>query len=476
MIYSRKIFLCILTIIFTALIPILAMGATISLVPTGSSTYSIAADGLSGVAGIELSINYDTSICRNPRITKGTLVSGALMDSNAATQGLIRIAIITTKMITGSGQIGSITFDLAGSAPAKIVSLKGSLIDSKAKALAVQTSFNNPDSSTVSTATDSQTAGSTSTATSAAGTSSSTGTTSSATSSTTTASSVSSPVSAVPTTLSVQNGSTTGNADDTIAPPGAPFPSGSETSQPDILPPGAMPMPETGDAVMPPGVSSPMDAVSMQPSKPSTFDMKPSTAATATTAAVKPKSGGNKGSVLQLFKDFKGEKTIAAYTNLFDEGGMAGFRQDPAIVLSDGNATVKVYHTVPKGEKMSANFAFSGAKLISIRKGIDSTWIIEARPERNANNVVMTVLRNNMAIKYSPAVAQPIDANLDAGSSNLTEKDFNLFLSQRGTENVPRFDLNKDGKRDYVDDYIFTANYLVNKKKVELKKGTAPVR
>jgi hypothetical protein len=55
----------------------------------------------------------------------------------------------------------------------------------------------------------------------------------------------------------------------------------------------------------------------------------------------------------------------------------------------------------------------------------------------------------------------------------VTEADFDLFLKERGTEKAPRFDLNGDGRRDYVDDYIFTANYLLARKK-EAGKGDIP--
>jgi hypothetical protein len=64
----------------------------------------------------------------------------------------------------------------------------------------------------------------------------------------------------------------------------------------------------------------------------------------------------------------------------------------------------------------------------------------------------------------------------------VTEEDFKLFLKDRGTLKSPKYDLNGDGKRDYLDDYIFTANYIVarqneqaGKKKIE-KDGAEPAR
>jgi hypothetical protein len=49
----------------------------------------------------------------------------------------------------------------------------------------------------------------------------------------------------------------------------------------------------------------------------------------------------------------------------------------------------------------------------------------------------------------------------------MTEEDFNRYLKERETAKSPQFDLNIDGKRDYLDDYIFTANYLEDIKKVQ---------
>lgn len=73
-------------------------------------------------------------------------------------------------------------------------------------------------------------------------------------------------------------------------------------------------------------------------------------------------------------------------------------------------------------------------------------------------------------------VAPAIPAESKIGKKGkLTEADFILFLKERGTEKAPRFDLNGDGKRDYLDDYIFTANFIalngpVMKDKTSVKK------
>jgi len=70
-------------------------------------------------------------------------------------------------------------------------------------------------------------------------------------------------------------------------------------------------------------------------------------------------------------------------------------------------------------------------------------------------------------------VSPQADVDLDK-SGSVTEADFQLFLKTRGTDDAPKFDLNGDGKRDYQDDYIFTANYLVKAGNVKKDLPPAP--
>jgi hypothetical protein len=70
-------------------------------------------------------------------------------------------------------------------------------------------------------------------------------------------------------------------------------------------------------------------------------------------------------------------------------------------------------------------------------------------------------------------VAPPAGIDLD-GSGKVNEADFTLFLKERGAENAPRFDLNGDGARNYLDDYIFTANFIVQTDLGKNPKGESP--
>ena len=65
---------------------------------------------MDGVAGIDLTISYDSSVMTSPTVTQGGLTSGALMVTNTSVPGAIKIVIITTKTFSGSGQIATVTF------------------------------------------------------------------------------------------------------------------------------------------------------------------------------------------------------------------------------------------------------------------------------------------------------------------------------------------------------------------------------
>lgn len=82
----------------------------ISLSPSSSSEYVLRGDNMDGVAGIDMTINYDNSTLSSPTVTQGEFISGAMMATNTSTPGVIKIAIISTKAISGNGQIATVSF------------------------------------------------------------------------------------------------------------------------------------------------------------------------------------------------------------------------------------------------------------------------------------------------------------------------------------------------------------------------------
>jgi hypothetical protein len=131
------------------------------------------------------------------------------------------------------------------------------------------------------------------------------------------------------------------------------------------------------------------------------------------------------------------------------------------VVVADGKNIVQVTFISDPVKKEASDLAVSNAKLVSLKKDQDysNTWIVELKPEKDALQASLTVFMEKLTIVYPLTVAPARDIDLDK-SGKVTEADFALFLGKRGTEKKPEFDLNGDGKRDYLDDYIFTANFL----------------
>lgn len=104
--------------------------ATVSLLPSGGSSYTVMGSGLDGVAAIDLTITYDADTLGTAVVTQGDLLAGALFSSNTSTPGTIRIAAISSLTISGSGPIAAISFS-SGTGTDGIRSISAYMIDSK---------------------------------------------------------------------------------------------------------------------------------------------------------------------------------------------------------------------------------------------------------------------------------------------------------------------------------------------------------
>jgi hypothetical protein len=85
-------------------------GASISIVPAGNGNYVVQGDNLVGVAGLQLTIPYDSSAMSSPTVAQGDLLSGAMFVSNTNVPGTIRVAIVSAAPFSGSGQIAAVSF------------------------------------------------------------------------------------------------------------------------------------------------------------------------------------------------------------------------------------------------------------------------------------------------------------------------------------------------------------------------------
>jgi len=173
-------------------------------------------------------------------------------------------------------------------------------------------------------------------------------------------------------------------------------------------------------------------------------------------------------SVLERFRTFEGERTVKNLIALFDRSAFGNFSQDPTVAIADGQTVVRVSLSKLSGDK-APNFAFTSARYVSLTNGADGSWLVSVKPDKKVVKASISMLLNDTTQEFPLAVTPKTRVDL-IKPGEVTEADFQLFLKDRGTADAPKYDLNGDGKRDYVDDYIFTANYLVQREKAMSKE------
>lgn len=172
-------------------------------------------------------------------------------------------------------------------------------------------------------------------------------------------------------------------------------------------------------------------------------------------------------SVLERFRTYSGPRTPAALSALFSAPVWAGVRQQPEVVLSNGAIPVNIAATIPATDNTAPNFAFTAARMVSSAQVKRDQWLIVALPETGVMKAGMIVLSNGVTREIPLTVAPTLPAGTD-----LSEKGFIAFLGGATAAAKPLRDLNGDGSRDYIDDYIFTANYLANKQSPVAERST----
>jgi len=173
-------------------------------------------------------------------------------------------------------------------------------------------------------------------------------------------------------------------------------------------------------------------------------------------------------SVLERFRTYQGEKNPAILVALFSKEVAPLITQTPLAALSDGSTPVRITVRLSPSRECAPNFALSGVQLVSLNKDDETgAWILETLPLANTLKAGITILNGNEVIEFPLTVAPPIK------TATIGEASFAAFLKNNGKS----ADLNNDGKRDYIDDYIFTANYLAQKSATKQhNQGNMPQR
>ncbi len=387
--------------------------ASVSVNPTGDLSYTVEGTGMDGVAGIQLDITYDATSLNIPKTTQGPLVAGAMFAANTTRPGLIKIAVISSRPFSGSGQIASITF-ASKTGTGGITSVTTNMIDSKGASLA-------------------STTGNQQNETAAPGTDSTPGV----------------PFSQSPqTTLSGQTG--------TIPAPTLP---GSVTLPAEQQQAGEQPEPSSTDPAFTaePEPATTAEAEQSQPSNAPPADAK---------AEETPQYVVYKG-ISDRFRQYSGAKSLSAMAELFNKKVAQSIHQEPTILLSDGKSSATLTIDIPARVVSSPNFAAKGGTLVSFiqDKQNKRRWTVEVHPEKGAIKTTLTIIAGAEEFEYPLTVAPPAKNAL-----TLDEAGWNRFLKETGTTNSPLHDMNNDGIRNYMDEYIFVANHLAKKPAEPVKK------
>jgi hypothetical protein len=384
-----------------------SLAATVTVIQSGVNSYTVQGEGMDGVHGIELNINYDNSSLSNPSVSSGSLISGATFITNTNNPGSIRIGSISLNQFSGSGQIANIIFAVKKGSGG-ITSVFAKLIDSSGA-----------------------------------------------------------PVTA----LSNISGNTGSTSPGLISTPGIPF---SQTPASSTTPSAGVPAAATLTPIYPGSVSLPSEGQSPKETKtevaqaapiPPPAETPPASvpAAKSDDQAVPEKPSENSmvesrnsiyySSVLERFRVYKGEKNPANLIKIFNEEVSPSIRQQSKVAISNGTDKVKIVAALSSPNGKSPNFALNGASLVSLKRDSESgDWIIEVLPHINVLKASLTIMDGNNEIEFPLTVAPPVNGLA------VSTADFITFLKNTDLKVT---DLNGDGTRDYKDEFIYTAHYLM---------------
>lgn len=162
-------------------------------------------------------------------------------------------------------------------------------------------------------------------------------------------------------------------------------------------------------------------------------------------------------SVLRRFEEFRGTKGLKEFTALFERHDQEEIAQEPAIALSDGKTPVRIKLKFPPGMRHAPDIALSDAKLVSMRKTGEKSWIITAVPNKGTGKVKLIVSTGRETIEFPLIVAPPIKIQ-----NGINEKNFLVALNKYVADQAAGQKKENDPFRQYFCEYVFTANYLAN--------------
>lgn len=413
--------------ILTMCLPLSAFAvSTVSISSGGDGVFLLQGIGIENAAALDVNIQYDTNTLANPQVVEGPLISGAMTAINQNLPGTVHMDIIRLTPINGSGVIATLSFDLLGTSPGSIASMTVKLANIKGSPLSALAQISNPVDAANNNPVDSA---NNAPATPQGQNIPSGIATPPVVAGTPATSSVSN---IIPSTVVIAGQPPTAQESNKIADVASVSGQNAQPSEPD----------NAGSTVQ----------------GPAGLSQKTEPAVTADGSGI-PKTTRKtiytQKSVLDRFKEYKGERTISALVSLFENESMIGCRQEPPVSISDGKSIVRVIFVSTPKANLASNMAVTGARLISLKKDPENTntWIAELMPEKGTYQASLAISLGGLKLIFPLAISPKVNVH-HVRSGSWTEADFIQYLKEK------RAAANNDGKPDYIDDYIFTANYL----------------
>jgi len=397
-----------------------AAAVQLTVTPVGSHVFVLQGRNLEGIAVLDLEFGYDPSLLANPRGIRGGLIPpDAIFNCNASVPGQIRLFIrIGSRAVNGSGALATLSFDGIGDVAGSIQSLTANIVTVKATPVVAGVQILSQQHPPAVAGDISTPAADRPFAETDGGSSS------------------------VPVVATGPTGTVAGF----VAPGTVSMPPERAETEPERQ--------ERSEA----STSFPDDGEQLPPVQTPPAESVPSHAEPSVSVPAAQKKITYQ-SVLERMKAYRGEKTPATMTALFTPAADQSVRQEPSVAVSDGESVVVIHVDLSAALKDSPSFSFMNAGMVSLEPTEDGGWLIGLIPKKGVMDARITVSFEGSTLMYPLVVVPPIDPLLLTLNGS-QEAALIRFLKPNDGARDPRFDLNGDGRFDYIDDYMFTAHYL----------------
>lgn len=450
-----------MSLLFVLLVGSANAGAVsrITIAPTAVlGEYIVLAADVHDAAGIDFIVYYDIATLINPKVTTGPFASNAIMKLDSSTPGSVRVMFISDNAFNGTGQLATITFTKVGTLAGRLTDFKSSVYSSDSVQVAAQPII----------ATSAQSASDAALTSSVSGT--------------------------APNSSAQKSGGMTGvfnqprqqatggEMKDMYTQAQQQQQQQSGTNQVSVTLSGDSPVqqnppreePQRAEAVRVERKSeAPQKAAQSNNSVAAVSASFVQTENSKSTAAKNAKEALALLKAVQMpvqrFRAFNGAHTVKGLIALFDASAVrkAGVVQVPDIAVSDGKKMVTVKIELA-ASGVVPNFSLRGANLKSIRPISDKVWMLDALPQKGKSDVQLSVLLGGERVDIPLVVIPPLDAAVIRDTQGLSEAGVGALLAKADTKsNKPAYDLNGDGRQDFIDDYILVAHYLLKVQKTD---------